>query len=178
MTTSIPMILLSQAEALAQIPLLASDAASVQGRIHLIACSTLDHVRAHGDTRGAVALANALPNGLRVKALIHWYRVYSGGKLVLKKDKATGEWSAELSKSRTDEDFRIGEACETSFADLTTERDPVSVTVDTLISRMVTMSTNTDKFEGTDVDKVAPEARAVAAKIVAFLTEQGIRKAA
>jgi hypothetical protein len=170
--------LLTQAEALEQIPLLATDAASVQERIHVIACSTLDHVRAHGDTRGAVALMNALPKGQRVKALAHWFRAFSNSKLLMRADKATGVWAAELAKKREDTDFNVDGACEVTFADFTIERDPVSVSVDSLIRNLVRTANNTDTFDGTDVPKVAPEARAVAAQIVSFLTEAGIRKAA
>lgn len=170
--------LLTQAEALEQIPLLATDAASVQERIHVIACSTLDHVRAHGDTRGAVALMNALPKGQRVKALAHWFKAFSTGKLVMKADKATGLWDADLAKKREDGDFNVTGACDVTFADFTIERDPVSVSVDSLIRNMVRTANNTETFDGSDVPKVSPEARAVAAKIVAFLTEAGIRKAA
>jgi hypothetical protein len=170
--------LLTMAEVLAEIPLLSSDAANVQTRIHVAACSTLDHVRSCGDTRGATALLNALPKGQRVKALAHWYRVFSGGKLVLTIDKASGQWTAKLAPKRVDEDFQIDNACETTFADLTVEREPISVSVDSLVRNMVRMANNTDTFDGTDIPKVAPEARAVAAQVVAFLTEAGIRKAA
>jgi hypothetical protein len=172
--------LLTIAEALEQIPLLATDAAAVQTRIHVIACSALDHVRDCGDTRAMVALLNALPKGQRVKALAHWVRSFSNGKLVMKVDKATNLWTADLSKSRAKDgsDFNISGACEITFADFTVERDPVSVTVESLVRNMVRASTNTDKHDGTDIDKVSPEARAVASRIVAWLTEQGIRKAA
>ena len=171
-------ILLTQAEALAEIPLLASDAASVQTRIHVVGCSTLDHVRAHGDTRGVTALLNALPNGQRVKALGAWYRAFSNNKLIPKLDKKTGVWSVELSKKREDADFNVAGACEVTFADFTVERDPVSVTVESLVRNMVRMANNTDTHDGTDIPKVSPEARAVAAQIVAFMDAEGIRKAA
>lgn len=170
--------LMTQAEALAAIPMLATDAASVQERIHVIACSTLDHVRAHGDTRGVTALMNALPKGQRVKALAAWYRAFSSNKLSLKLDKDSGTWVADLAKKREDGDFNIEGACDVTFADFTVERDPVSVTVDLLIRNLVRTANNTDNFDGTDVPKVSPEARETAAKIVKFLTDAGIRKAA
>ncbi len=177
MSTQSTLTLLTPSEVPAAIVLLASDAASVQARIHLIACSTLDHVRQYGDYRGAVQLMNALPNGQRVKALGHWYRVYSSGKLAFKLDKATKVWDATLAKTREDEDFKIGEAVETTFADLTTERDPVSVTVDSMIRNLTRTATNTDMHDGTDIAKVSPEAREFASKLVAFATEAGYRKA-
>lgn len=170
--------LMTQAEALAAIPLLATDAASVQERIHIIGCSTLAHVRDHGDTRGVAALMNALPKGQRVKALGAWYRAFSNSKMIAKLDKDSGLWTIELNKTRKAEDFNVDGACEVTFADFTVERDPVSVTVDSLIRNLVRTANNTDTHDGTDVPKVSPEAREVAAKVVAFLTEQGIRKAA
>lgn len=171
--------LMTQAEVLAEIPLLASDAKSVQTRIHVAACSTLDHIREHGDTRGAVALMNGLPNGQRVKSLGHWYRVFSNGKVAFRKDKTTGEWTVELGKNRAKDgsDFNVAGAIETSFADLTEEKDPVSLTLKKFVDRMVALSTN-DELHDNGARKVALEARNAAAEVVAFLTEKGYRKAA
>lgn len=170
--------LLTMAEALEAIPTLATDANSVQDRIHLIGCSTLSHVRDHGDTRGATALMNALPKGQRVKALSAWFRAFSNGKLSFNMDKASGQWVASLAKKREESDFNVEGACDVTFADFTNERDPVSVSVESLIRNLVRTANNTDNFDGTDTPKVSPEARAVAAQVVKFLTDAGIRQAA
>src|SRR5579864_1418864 len=101
--------LMTQSDLLKAIPLLAADARSVQERIHVCGCSALDHVRAHGDTTGFVALLNALPNGQRVKALAYWAKHFSSSKLILQFDKKAKTWVAKLSKERTDSDFKIAE---------------------------------------------------------------------
>lgn len=163
--------LLTQADAMIAIEVLRTDAASVQERIHQIACSTFDHVRAHGDTTGAVALLNALPKGQRVKALAFWFSHFSGKKIVMVF--VDGAWKCNLSKQRDDSDFRTQAACETSFADLTNERDPVSLTVDKLLATIKRNSTNTEKHEGSDIDKVSPEARALSADLLAYARSKG-----
>lgn len=170
--------LMTQGDVIKAIPLLAADAASVQERIHVIGCSTLDHVRAHGDTTGVVALCNALPKGQRVKALAFWFKKFSNSKLILNFDKKAGTWVAKLSKQRLDSDFDIEAAMATTFADLTDEKDPQSVTVESIIRNLTRNATNTDKHEGTDIDKVEPAARAMCAKVVAFLRAEGLDKKA
>lgn len=170
--------LMTQGDVMKAIPLLAADAASVQERIHIIGCSTLDHVRAHGDTTGVVALCNALPKGQRVKALAFWFKKFSNSKLILTFDKKAGTWVAKLSKQRLDADFSVDLACETTFADLTDEKDPQSVTVESMIRNLTRNATNTEKHEGTEIDKVEPAARALAAKIIAFVRAEGLDKKA
>lgn len=164
--------LLTAADLLAAIPALKADADSVQERVHLYAVSGLDHVRAHGDTTGVVALCNALPRGQRVKALAFWFKKFSNSKLILTMDKKTKVWSAKLSKQRLDSDFDINGAEAVTFADLTDERDPVSVTIDSIVKALEGKATNSENFEGTETPKVTPEARAFAAKLVAFAREQ------
>lgn len=161
--------LMTQADVAKAIPLLAADAKSVQDRIHVIACSTLDHVRAHGDTTGCVALCNALPNGQRVKALAYWFKHFSTSKLILTFDKKAKAWVAKLSKERSDEDFKISAAMAESFADLTDEKNPESLTLAKLIKKLESYATNSDDFEGTDIPKVAADARALSAELVAFI---------
>lgn len=162
--------LLTQADVLNAIVELGSDATKIEARIHVIAVSTLDHVRAHGDTRGCVALMNALPRGQRVKSLGYWFKHFSSGKLILSIDKTSKLWVAKLN-ARTDEDFKVSEACDLTFADLTVERDPTSVTMESFIRNIERTANNTDMHDGTDIPKVTPEARAVAARLVAFLRE-------
>jgi hypothetical protein len=161
--------LMTQGDLMKAIPILAAQARDVQEMIHQCACSALDHVRAHGDTTGFVALLNALPNGQRVKALAYWAAHFSNKKLILQFDKKAKSWTAKLSKERTDEDFKVTEAMETTFADLTEEQEPKSMTVEALIKKLITASTNSENFDGTEIPKVEPAARALAADLVAFI---------
>lgn len=161
--------LMTQADLMKAIVILGSEARSVQERIHECGCSALDHVRAHGDTTGFVALLNALPNGQRVKALAYWAKHFSSGKLVMTFDKKAKTWVAKLSKDRKDSDFGIESAMLTTFADLTEEQEPKSMTVEALIKKLTTASTNSENFDGTDIPKVEPAARALAAELVAFV---------
>ena len=170
--------LLTQSDLIKGIATLKTDAASVQERIHLYAVSSLDHVRAHGDTTGCVALCNALPNGQRVKALAFWFKKFSNGKLILTMDKATKTWTAKLSKQRVDSDFDVAGAEAITFADLTDERDPVSVTIESMVRNLERNATNAENFDGTDQPKVTPEARAFAAELVAFARSKGYGKKA
>jgi hypothetical protein len=170
--------LMSQADVVKAIPVLAADAATVQERIHVIACSTLDHVRAHGDTTGCVALCSALPKGQRVKALAHWFKHFSSNKLILTWDKKLGAWAAKLSKDRSDQDFKVTESMETTFADLTEEREPVSVTVESMLRNLTRNSTNTEMHDDGITPKVDPAARAFAAELIAFARSKGLDKKA
>jgi len=165
--------LMTQADVVKAIPVLAADAATVQERIHIIACSTLDHVRAHGDTTGCVALCNALPKGQRVKALGAWFKHFSNGKLIMAYDKKAG-WSAKLSKGRVDTDFDVTKAMETTFADLTEERDPVSVTIESMLRNLKRNAENTEMHDDGVTPKVDPAARALAAEIVQFVRTKGL----
>lgn len=164
--------LMTQGDLMKAIPLLAADARTVQDRIHVCGCSALDHVRAHGDTTGFVALLNALPNGQRVKALAYWASHFSSKKLVLTYDKKAKTWVAVLSKQRSDSDFNIADAMAITFADLTEEQAPKTMTVEMLIKKLTSASTNSENFDGTDIPKVEPAARALAAKLLAFVREQ------
>lgn len=168
--------LLTQADALTAITLLKTDAASVQDRIHLIACSTLDHIRAHGDTRGAVSLLNVLPRGQRVKALAHWYKEFSGDKAVFVEDKPNKTWECKLAKGRNDSDFRIEAAMAMTFADLTTEKDPQSVTIESMLRNLKRQATNTDTHEGTDIPKVSADARDLARAVMKLVVDNGLDK--
>lgn len=165
--------LLTAADLLAAIPALKQDADSVQERVHLYAVSGLDHVRAHGDTTGVVALMNALPRGQRVKALAFWFKKFSNSKLILTMDKDSKVWTAKLSKQRLESDYDINGAEAITFADLTDERDPQSTTVEGLLKSLVGKSTNSENFDGTTIPKVTPEARKFAAALVAFARANG-----
>ena len=167
-------MLLTQKDVVARIVKLGANATEVQAEIHLIGCSTLDHIRVHGDTTGAVALMNALPNGQRVKSLSFWYRHFTGGKVsMIFADKA---WSCNLGKNRTDANFDIKGAMATTFADLTSERDPVTLVVEKFIKNLERTANNAEKHDGTQIDKVDPAVRQLAAQLVAYVREKGLGK--
>lgn len=170
------LVLLTQSDCITAIGILKMDAESVQERIHLIGVSTLDHIRAHGDTTGACALLNALPRGQRVKALAHWFKTFSNGKAIFLFDKAAGSWNCKLSKQRSDADFNIEAAEATSFADLTEEKDPVSVTVESIMRNLTRNATNTDMHDDGITPKVSPAAREFTAKIISFVRAEGLDK--
>lgn len=169
-------VLLTQADAVKAIDTLAADAKSVQERIHVIACSTLDHARAHGDYTGCLRLLNALPNGQRVKALNTWFTHFSNKKLKFKFDKDSKTWVGEIAKERKDEDFKVAEAMETSFADLTNEVAPRTMTLEGLLKWLERQSNNSDtNADGTP--KVSDDARIAAARLVASGRELMIKMA-
>lgn len=171
--------LLDQADTKQLIASIAGRAASVQTDIHQAACSCLDHVRAHGDTTGAVALMNALPRGQRVKSLGFWFKHFSSSKLVMNLDKASGMWNASLSKTRQKDgsDFNIEAAVGTTYADLTTERDPVSVTVESMLRNLKRNATNAELHDNGE-PKVTPEAREAASKLYQAAIDLGLTAAA
>lgn len=164
--------LLTMSDTMDAIQVLSTDAKSVQDRIHAIACSTLDHIRAHGDTTTAIALLNALPNGQRVKALAFWFSKFSAKKAIFTLDKKAKTWKCALSKQRDDSDFDVAAAMETSFADLTDEKDPKTVTIEAILKMLERNANNSDTHESTGEPKVDPAARAFAASLVAFARTQ------
>lgn len=165
--------LLTQADLAKKVVEIKTTAHNLQASIELCACSGLDHVRAHGDTTGVLALMNALPNGQRVKALAFWFKKFSNSKLIFTMDKKAKEWKVSLSKQRVDADFDITGAMATSFADLTDERDPKSATVESILKSLISKSTNTENFDGTDIPKVEPAARELTAKLIAYARSIG-----
>jgi hypothetical protein len=171
------MKLLSLQETGPRIEALAKNAKDVQAEIHLIAVSCLAHVRDHGDIRPVASLLNALPNGQRVKALVTWYRNFSSKKLGIKQD-AQKLWVVEVQSERTPEDFKVDEAELTTFADFTTEKDPESVTVESLIRNLSRTANNDEMHKDGKTPKVSPEARAIAANLVAHYRALGVSKAA
>lgn len=174
MSTLNPSMLLTQQDVTARIVKLGASAAEVQSEIHLIACSTLDHIRVHGDTTGAVALMNALPKGQRVKSLSFWFRHFSNGKVAMALDKATDTWSCTLGKKRTEADFDIVAALAMTFADLTTEREPVSMTLEQFIKGLERTANNTANHDGTEIPKVSEPVRALAAKLNAYIRDNNL----
>lgn len=162
--------LLTQTDVATLIDTIRERATTVQADIHQAACSTLDHARAHGDWTGITRLLDALPNGQRVKALAYWYGFYSNGKVSLSRNKDTGAWQVNKDRfaSRVDEDFKVADAMETTFADLTVEKDPKTLTLAKFLQSLSRTATNAEKFDGTEIDKVSPATRAFASRLVAL----------
>jgi hypothetical protein len=147
-----------------------TSAKQLQADIHQCAVSTLDHTREFGDFRGALSLVNALPNGQRVLALCEWFNHFSGGKLSFKKS-AEGGFTAELAKDRVDTNFNVELAMECDFGTFTKETTPKTMTVEALIKSLESKANN-DKLNTDGTPKVALEARAVAASLVASFRAQ------
>jgi hypothetical protein len=164
--------LYTQSQVASKVARIVRIAGRVEAEVHQIACSILDHTRAHGDYTQALVLLNGLPRGTRVKALAFWFKHYSSNKLIF--TFAKGEWTAELKKDRKDSDFNVTEAMGTTFADLTNEKDPVSVTVESILRNLNRNATNTDMHEDGTTPKVSPEARAFASKLVLLAREAGL----
>lgn len=167
------MKLYSQTDVLVAIESIKANARTLQTEIHTCAVSTLDHVRAHGDYRGAVELLNALPNGQRVKGLAAWFRAMSSGAMQLKADPKTKLWTCTLKAGRVDADFKMVEAEATDYGDFTTEVEPKSMTLAMLTKRMETIA-NDDEVLSNGKPKVEPEARIAASEVVAFLRKASI----
>lgn len=150
----------------------------IEAEIHLLAVSIMEHTRAHGDYTAAEALLNGLPRGQRVKALAFWFKHFSNGKLTFKIDDTSKQYVGKLDKQREDADFDIEACIATSFADLTNEQAPVSVTVKSLLSALKSKATNAEMHNDGVTPKVTPEAREVASKILQFVRDAGLDKAA
>lgn len=131
--------------------------ASLQAEIHLVACSTLAHIRDHGDYTLAVQLLDALPNGQRVKSLAYWYNRFSDGAAIFTQKSGEG-WACKLSKTRTAEMFDVDAAYETSFADLTSEKNPVTMTVPQVLAYLKRKADD-DAANADGSPRIAPEAR-------------------
>jgi hypothetical protein len=159
--------LITLAEVMPRISALSLSAKVQEAEIHLILCSTLDHIRVHGDSTGMTAMFNGMPLGLRVKAMGAWARHFSNGKIAMKVEK--GVWSCTLGKKRLDADFDMVGALATTFADLTEERDPTTLTVEKFTKGLIRTANNTANFEGTSQPKVDPAVRALCAKLNAYI---------
>jgi hypothetical protein len=167
--------LLSLQETGVGIDALKINAEAVQTEIHLIGVSCLAHARDHGDIRPMANLLNALPNGQRVRGLVAWARNFSSKKLSIKQD-AQKAWVVEIQSERVPEDFKVDEAEGITYADFTTEKDPTSVTVESLIRNLTRTANNDEMHSDGKTPKVSPEARAIAAKLVAKYREDQVAK--
>lgn len=139
-------------------------AGALQAKVHTVAVSCLAHIRDHGDTTLATGLLSALPNGQRVKALGAWFRHFSNGKAVFAFDKASAAWKCSLNKDRVVSDFDIEGANEITYGDLTTEKDPETMTPDKLVKYLTRVANDSECFKGTTKRRVTDETQAMAAK--------------
>lgn len=137
---------------------------ALQNQIHLVAVSCLDHIREHGNTTLATRLLTVLPNGQRVKALAAWFSAMSSKKAKFVFDKNSKLWVCNLEKARTDEDFKMQDAMETSFADLTEEREPKAMTLDQFIKSLQRTADN-DEVMPNGEPKVPETVRNLAASL-------------
>lgn len=141
---------------------------ALQAEIHAVAVSTLDHIRAHGDYTLALGLLGALPNGQRVQALVAWYRAFSGGAVKFSYDSTNKCWKCTLSPNRTDEQFRVQEASETTFADLNPEKGYSTMTFEGF-KEYLKRTANKDGLNPDGTAKVEPRVRDLAAAFYAKL---------
>ncbi len=148
----------------------------VEAEIHILACSILMHTRDHGDYTAGEALLNGLPRGTRVKALAFWFKHFSNGKLTFKVNDEN-KYVGKLDKDRDEGDFKLDDAVGMTFADLTNEKAPTSVTVQSLLSGIKSKATNAE-LNDDGSPKVTPEARDVASKILAFVRDNKLNVAA
>ena len=156
------MLKLTMSELADYVTVLGASAREVQERIHIAAWNSLDHIREHGNYTGALQLLNALPNGQRVKGLALWYKTFSSEKFVPRQNGKTKVWECEKLGVRTDADFRMVEAEATTFADLTAEKNPETITLEKFLHGLKRTATNEAFHDGTAIPKVAPEVRMAA----------------
>lgn len=171
--------LMTQADVLKLIDQIGERAGDLQADIHTAAFNTLDHARVHGDYTGITRLLDKLPKGQRVKALAYWYGHFSNGRVSLSVDADTKLWRVNKDKfgGRSDVDFDMIEAEKVSFADLTVEKDPKTLSLEKFIASLARTATNAANFDGTDVPKVSPATRALASKLVAFIKQDAATQA-
>lgn len=164
------MKILSQSDVADFIGRICASAREVQSNIHVAAWNTLNHTKLHGDYSNALKLLNALPNGQRVKSLAFWFTKMSSGKFrPLQNGKTKAYECQKLGENRTDADFLMDQAEAISFADLTAEKDPAPLTLEKFIKGLKRTAENDGMFEGTDIPKVQPAARALALQVVQFI---------
>lgn len=146
------------------------NAKSLQAQIHLVAVSTLVHVRDTGDTRGMLALVQALPNGQRVEGLKAWATGMSSGAISFGKNADTGETTIKLAKERTPAMFLIEQAEVTDYGSYTKEAKPRTFTVEQLIKQLSSRANDTElNVDGSA--KTSPEARLLASRMLKSYNE-------
>lgn len=141
-------------------------AKALQALVHSVAFSCLTHIRDTGDTRGALALVTALPNGQRVEGLKAWFTGMSSSKITFGKDGDTGETTIKLAKDRVPANFLMIEAEATDYGSYTKEAKPRTLSVDQLI-KMLSDKANNTELNTDGSPKVSVEARQLAGKFIA-----------
>jgi hypothetical protein len=148
------------------LPVLGKNLRDAEATIHQIAVSTLDHMRAHGDYRGALNLLNILPNGTRAEGLAAWFRNFSSGKFLLKRGEGR-VWVGELRRDRKEDgsDFKVLAAMEVTFADFTNEIAPKPLTMVKFLASISKVANSTEKLPD-GADKVPVEVKEAASAML------------
>ena len=157
--------ILSQGECAKLIAGLGKLTHKVQDRIHQVAVSTLVHTRDHGDYTLAERLLNSLPNGQRVETLAKWFSVFSNKKLTFRK--VNGNFAGKLG-DRVPADFNIEGAAATPWGSLEKEKvQQEQFNVNAMLAYLRRKASD-DKMLPDGSPSVHPEARALAARMLAF----------
>lgn len=137
--------------------------------IHRAAVSCMYHAREYGDVRKITALREAMPKSARGKALNLWFETFMPVELdETGKAKMNDNGHYVLAKDRKPEDFYIEEAAAMPFWDLSQEKDPKPVGLDTLMKYLRSMANG-----GTKARPVSE-----AAQLAALAALEGIEQAA
>jgi hypothetical protein len=145
-------------------------AGKVDGELHVVLCSILDHTREHGDYTAILPLLNGLPNGVRKQGIVAWLSHFSGKQLTARLDNKTKAWVCDLAKQRDEGLFDITGAMAVTFGDFTKEPEPTTLTLALLI-KMLEKRATSDELNKDGSPKVSPEARDMASKMVKFARE-------
>lgn len=170
--------LMTQGDTAKLIDSIAERGATLQADIHTAAVNSFNHAFVHGDNTLCTRLLDVLPNGQRVKALAHWYSHFSNGAITLSVDPETKSWKVNKDRFARRADLvpdvqaATERAMETTFADLTAEKDPATLTLERFLKSLKRTATNAENFDGTEIPKVSPALRVVASKLVSIVEEE------
>jgi hypothetical protein len=163
--------LLSREACVERIVSIRESARGLQDSIHIVAVSTLAHIRDHGDWTVAASLLNALPSGQRVQTLAKWFNHFSGKQINFFQDKKAGNvFTGKLVDGWKADKFDVDSAMATQFGDLEAEKVNSVITLDKLRHMIARVANNT----GSNKDgsrKVSDVTMAAASKCVALLDE-------
>ncbi len=170
--------LMTQGDTAKLIDSIAERGVTLQADIHTAAVNTFNHAFVHGDYTLITRLMDVLPNGQRVKALAFWYSHFSNGALTLSVDPETKSWKVNKDRFARRADLvpdvqaATDRCMETTFADLTAEKDPQTLTLERFLKSLKRTATNAENFDGTDIPKVSPQLRAIASKLVGVVESE------
>lgn len=148
-------------------------AGKVDAELHVVLCSIMDHTREHGDYTAILPLMDGLPNGQRKQAIVAWLSHFTNKKMIARLDSKSKAWVIELAKDRTDADFDMIGAMAVTFGDFTKEPEPTTLTLALLVKLLEKKATD-DSANKDGSPKVAPAAREMASKLVAYVREQNV----